>query len=154
MPLLNGKDMISRLATERYPARYLLISGYGEDHEVRSGLSFLSKPFTSSQLMEAVERLQQEPTLAELERAWLVAKGEWQESIRESKEILSGVPSEIPHPDGALRIERDALNGSTLYERYFQTFEKYKEALRACGVFERDHRSSESYWDGHQRSLK
>jgi hypothetical protein len=80
----------------------------------------------------AVERLQQEPTLAELERAWQVAKGEWQESTRESKEILSDVPSEIPQPDGALRIERTEL--TTLYERYLQAFEKYREALRACGV--------------------
>jgi CheY-like chemotaxis protein len=68
MPLLNGLDMISRLAAERYPARYLLISGYIPNQSVPPGFSFLRKPFTPSQLIDAVERLQQEATLTELER--------------------------------------------------------------------------------------
>jgi YesN/AraC family two-component response regulator len=134
MPLLNGLDMISCLAAERYPARYLLISGYSANQRVPPGLSFLGKPFTVSQLIDAVERLLKEPTLAELERACHLAKREWRESVRETAEILSDVPSQIPHPDGALRIERAALKRRTLYERYMQAFYEYKGALQACGV--------------------
>lgn len=93
MPVLNGLDMISRLAAERYPARYVLISGYGTNQGVPPGLSFLRKPFTPSQLIDAVKQLQQEPTLAELERACHLAKREWQESVREMEEILSDLPS-------------------------------------------------------------
>jgi YesN/AraC family two-component response regulator len=134
MPLLNGLDMISRLAAERYAARYLLISGYGANHGLPPGLSFLRKPFTSSQLIDAVEWLLNEPTLPELEKKWLLAQEQWREALTEFNEVISEVPSGIPHPDGALRIERAALNRRATYERRSQAFHKYKEALRACGV--------------------
>jgi CheY-like chemotaxis protein len=134
MPVLNGQEMISRLAAERYPARYLLISGYGANQGVPPGLSVLRKPFTSSQLIDAVERLLNEPTLPELKRACDLAKCEWKESVRETEEILLDVPSQIPNPDGTARIERAALKRRTAYEQYFQAFHKYKEALKACGV--------------------
>lgn len=134
MPLMNGLDMISRLAMERYPARYLVISGYFASQPGHSALPFLSKPFTSSQVIDAVERLQQEPTLIGLERAWDLAKRAWKETVKETEEILSDVPSQIPHPDGALRIERAALKRTTTYERYVQAFHKYKDTLQACGV--------------------
>jgi YesN/AraC family two-component response regulator len=136
MPLLNGLDMISRLAAERYPARYLLISGYGANQRIPRGLSFLQKPFTTSQLIDAIKRLQDQPTLAELERAYHLAEREWQESVSEMEEILSDVPSQIPHPDGALRIERAAFKRRTTYDRYFHASRKYKEALQACGVWD------------------
>jgi CheY-like chemotaxis protein len=134
MPLLNGKEMISRLATERYPARYLLISGYGADRARYSGLCFLSKPFTSLQLIGAVERLLHEPTIPELEIEWLETKARWEEACTDVKDIISDVPSGIPHPDGTQRIERAAVRQRFMYERYLQAFHKYKEALKACGV--------------------
>lgn len=134
MPVLDGLDMISHLAAERYPARYLLISGYGVNQGMPPGLSLLRKPFSSSQLMDALERLQQEPTLLELERGWQVAKQEWEKSIRQTEEFLLDVPSQIPHPDGELRIERAALRGTATYERYMQAFHKYRRALKAYGV--------------------
>jgi CheY-like chemotaxis protein len=54
-------DLIERLRTERYHARYLLISGCGIDDDGAADLPFLSKPFTMRQLMEAVEKLVSEP---------------------------------------------------------------------------------------------
>jgi CheY-like chemotaxis protein len=134
MPLMNGQEMISRLAAERYPARYLLISGYGADRARYSGLSFLSKPFTSLQLIAAVERLLHEPTIPELEIEWLEAKARWEEACTDVKDIISDVPSGIPHPDGTQRIERAAVSQYFKYERSSQAFRRYREALKACGV--------------------
>jgi hypothetical protein len=85
-------------------------------------------------VIDAVERLQQEPTLAQLERAWQVAKGEWKETVKETADILSDVPSEIPHPDGELRIDPAELQRSTAHERCLQAFIRFKGALQACGV--------------------
>jgi DNA-binding NarL/FixJ family response regulator len=134
MPLLNGLDVISRLATERYPARYLLISGYGVNQGVPPGLSFLRKPFTSSQLINAVERLRQEPTLPDLEKQWLEAKAQWAEACTAVKDIISDAPSGIPHPDGTQRIERATARQYFTYENYSQAFHRYRETLQACGV--------------------
>lgn len=134
MPLLNGQDMISRLAAERYPARYLLISGYHLDQPVECGVAFLRKPFTASQIIEAVQRLQHEPTLPELEKKWLLAEEQWQEALTEFGEVISDVPGEIPHPNEVLRIERATVKQNTACERYSQVFYNYKAALEACGV--------------------
>jgi len=134
MPGLNGTDLIARLATDRYPARYLLISGYGLNQPVQSGLAFLAKPFTTRQLIDVVQRLQYEPTLPELEKEWRQAKARWEEAATGFKEIISDVPSGMAHPDGMLRIERAALNRRTTYELHVQAFQRYKAALQACGV--------------------
>jgi YesN/AraC family two-component response regulator len=134
LPLLDGLEMISRLAAERYPARYLLISGYDVNPPVRSGLPFLSKPFTSNQLIDAVGRLLHEPTLPQLENEWRQAKARWQEAVTEFKETIFDVPSGILHPDGTQRIERAALKQRIMHERYLQALQKYREVLQACGV--------------------
>jgi CheY-like chemotaxis protein len=134
MPLLTGREMIARLATERYPARYLLISGYSQNVQVPSELPFLSKPFTISELVDATRRLENEPTLPELEKDWRLAQRLWQEAATEFKQIISDVPSGIPHPDGALRIERVALKRRTSHERYMEAFQQYRRTLHACGV--------------------
>ena len=57
MPGMDGLQLIARLTAERYPARYLLISGYGLKNGEANGLPFLAKPFTRRQLVEAVEGL-------------------------------------------------------------------------------------------------
>jgi YesN/AraC family two-component response regulator len=136
MPLLNGQDMISRLAAERYPARYLLISGYHLDQPVQCGVAFLRKPFTAGQLIEVVQRLQHEPTLPELEKKWLLEQEQWREALTEFREVISDVPSQIPHSNEALRIERATLKQNTAYERYSQVFHNYKEALQVYGLWE------------------
>jgi DNA-binding NarL/FixJ family response regulator len=134
MPVLSGTDLIARLATDRYPARYLLISGYHLDPTIPSGLAFLRKPFTAGQLIEAVQKLQHQLTLPEIEREWQQAKARWREAVMEFKDVISDVPSQIPHPDGATRIERAALNRNTAYEWYSQAFHNYKTALQVYGV--------------------
>jgi YesN/AraC family two-component response regulator len=136
MPLLNGQNMISRLAAERYPARYLLISGYHLDQPVQCGVAFLRKPFTAGQLIEVVQRLQHEPTLPELEKKWLLEQEQWREALTEFREVISDVPSQIPHSNEALRIERATLKQNTAYERYSQVFHNYKEALQVYGLWE------------------
>jgi two-component system, chemotaxis family, chemotaxis protein CheY len=134
MPVMNGLDMISRLATERYPARYLLISGYTGNRAGRSGLPCLPKPFLPSELLDAVERLLHEPTLPELEKEWRQAEAQWKQAVTEFQEIISDVPSGTLHPDGRLRIERAASKRRFTYERSMQALHRYKEALQACGV--------------------
>ena len=132
MPLMNGREMISHLAAERYAAMYLLISGYNQ--AVQSGVAFLRKPFTARQLTEVVKRLQHEPTLPELENAWQKAKDRWQEALTEFQAVISDVPSRIASPDGTLRIERAADKQRTTYKRFIEAFHNYKATLRGCGV--------------------
>jgi CheY-like chemotaxis protein len=83
MPGMNGLELIEQLSAERYPARYLLISGYGFEDEEDRDLPFLAKPFTVSELLAVLERLAKQPTLPDLERAWREAKTDWQEAIGE-----------------------------------------------------------------------
>jgi CheY-like chemotaxis protein len=136
MPLLSGRELIARLATERYPARYLLISGYSLGAQVSAGLACLAKPFTIGQLIDRVDALWSEPTLRELEHSWKLARKEWQGAATEIREIISDVPSQIPHPDGSLRIERAAMNRDGAYNRYKEAFHRYRHALRSCVVRE------------------
>jgi two-component system, cell cycle sensor histidine kinase and response regulator CckA len=57
MPGMDGVELIARLTAEQYPARYLLISGYGLKNGEAAGVPFLAKPFTVRQLVEAVNGL-------------------------------------------------------------------------------------------------
>jgi YesN/AraC family two-component response regulator len=136
MPLLNGQNMISRLAEERYPARYLLISGYHLHQPVQCGVAFLRKPFTAGQLIEVVQKLQHEPTLPELEEKWLLEQEQWREALTEFREVISDVPSQIPQPNEALRIECATLKQNAECERYSQVFHNYKAALQVYGLWE------------------
>jgi two-component system, cell cycle response regulator CpdR len=152
MPLMNGMALIACLATERYPARYLLMSGYSANEGAPPGLSFLRKPFTSSQLIDAVERLLNDRTLPELEKKWLLAQEQWREALTEFDKIISDVLSGIPQPDGALRIERAALKRRATYQQRSQAFHQYREALKACGALGAAAETSEpeglSSWGG------
>jgi CheY-like chemotaxis protein len=140
MPGMNGLDLIARLTAERYPARYLLISGYGLDDEETGGLPFLAKPFTMQQLMEAVEKLDAEPKLPQLERAWREAKYEWEEAIAEMEGLIMEVPSEVPHPDGTLLIQKAGQNRQMAYEKYVTAFRTYRKALQQGGALGQTHR--------------
>jgi YesN/AraC family two-component response regulator len=133
MPGMNGLELIARLSAERYPAHYLLISGYGLLDEENPGLPFLAKPFTMKQLVEILEKVARQPTLPELERAWRMAKTDWEEAIAEMKGVME-VPDEIPHPDGMLRLEQAGQRRRTAFEKYIQALRKYKVALKRGGV--------------------
>jgi len=62
MPRMGGRELAWRLRAERPDLRVLFVSGYSEeDLEVETGettCSFLQKPFTPSELREAIARLQ------------------------------------------------------------------------------------------------
>jgi CheY-like chemotaxis protein len=134
MPMLSGLELIARLAMERYPARYLLISAYGSGGQVPAGLACLAKPFTISQLMDTVDALLNEPTLLELEHSWKLARKEWMGAATELTEIICDVPSQIPHPDGSLRLERAAMKRDAAYNRYKEALHRYRQALQSCGI--------------------
>jgi hypothetical protein len=92
-------------------------------------------------LIEMVQRLQYEPTLPELEKEWQQAKARWREAIKEFKEIISEVRSEIPNPDGALRIDRAALTQNTAYQRYSQAISELQGSIagvRSIGTNRRE----------------
>jgi YesN/AraC family two-component response regulator len=134
MPGMNGLELIARLSAERYPARYLLISGFGLLDEDNGGLPFLPKPFTVTELVEVLEKLAKLPTLPELERAWREAKKSWEEAIGEMEGVILDVPSEIPHPDGTLRLEQAGQKRRTAFEKYIKALRRYKQALKQGGV--------------------
>jgi CheY-like chemotaxis protein len=134
MPMLSGLELIARLAMERYPARYLLISAYGSDGQVPAGLACLAKPFKLSKLIETVEALLNEPTLLELEYSWKLARKNWMRAATELTEIICDIPSQIPHPDGSLRIERAAMRREAAYNRYKEALHRFRQALRSCGI--------------------
>jgi two-component system, chemotaxis family, chemotaxis protein CheY len=137
MPGLDGLSLIARLTAERYPARYLLISGYISEDEEAGGLPFLSKPFTVLQLKEMIEKLIHQPALPELERRWRQAKAEWEDAISEMEGVIQDVPGQIPHPDGSLLIQKAGENRKAAFEKYIAALGKYKEALRQGGVLGR-----------------
>jgi YesN/AraC family two-component response regulator len=134
MPGMNGLELIARLIAERYPARYLLISGFGLQDEEDSGLPFLAKPFTMSQLVEILEKVAKLPTLPELEQAWRKARKDWEKAIGEMEGVMTEVPGEIPHPDGMLLLEQAGQRRRTAFEKYIRTLRNYKKALRQGGV--------------------
>jgi CheY-like chemotaxis protein len=134
MPMLSGLELIARLAMEHYPARYLLISGYSACAELPAGLPCLVKPFTISKLIDTVDALLNEPTLVELEHSWKLARKEWMGAATELTEITCDIPSQIPHPDGSLRIERAAMRRDAAYNRYKEALHRYRQALRSCGI--------------------
>jgi CheY-like chemotaxis protein len=144
MPGMTGLELIEQLTSERYPARYLLISGYGLNRGEGAGLPFLAKPFSIRQLVELIGKLACEPALPELDRAWREAKDDWRRAVRELNNIVADVPSGIPHPDGMLRIERAGQKRKAAYEKYQAAFRRYKEALRRGGVLGRDKPPTES----------
>lgn len=68
MPGISGPELVAQLKERRYPAKYLLISGYSSE-QVGSDLPLLSKPFTWEQLKDAIQRLKEgAPGPAELRR--------------------------------------------------------------------------------------
>lgn len=134
MPGMSGLELIGRLSAERYPARYLLISGYGFDHEADGGLAFLAKPFTMAQLIDTLKEVANLPTLPELERTWREAKKDWEEAIGEMDGVMLGVPSKIPHPDGSLLIERAGQRRRIAFEKYIEALRRYRKALKQGGV--------------------
>jgi CheY-like chemotaxis protein len=53
MPVMNGKEMVSRIDRERQPdLRVLYMSGYMQ--KLEPGLNLLEKPFTSADLLKRV----------------------------------------------------------------------------------------------------
>jgi two-component system, cell cycle response regulator CpdR len=134
MPMLSGLELIARLAMERYPARYLLISGYSACAELPAGLACLVKPFTIRKLLDTVDVLLGEATLVELEHSWKLARKEWMGAATELTEIICDIPSQIPHSDGSLRIERAAMKRDAAYNRYKEALHRYRQALRSCGI--------------------
>jgi YesN/AraC family two-component response regulator len=130
MPGISGPQLIARLKERHYPAKYLLISAYKSEEE-GSDLPFLSKPFAAAQLMDAIQKLQEgasNPT--ELKRAAEEAKAQWLQSIEEQEEIISEVPSQIPGPDGSLRIENAGRKRKAAYLKYMDSLHKYRNCLR------------------------
>jgi DNA-binding response OmpR family regulator len=130
---MNGREMIERLSAEGYPARYLLISGFGIEDKDR-GLRFLAKPFTVTELLAVLEKLTNQPTLPELERAWRDAKKNWEKAIAEMDRVMLEVPGEIPHPDGMLLIEQAGQRRRTAFEKYIEALREYRTALKLRGV--------------------
>jgi YesN/AraC family two-component response regulator len=134
MPGMNGLELIERLRAERYPARYLLISGFGCEGEEKRGLPFLAKPFTMAELVEILEKVAKRPTIPELEQAWREAKKDWEEAIGEMEGVMMEVPGEIPHPDGMLLLEQSGQKRRTAFEKYIGALRKYKKALKQEGL--------------------
>jgi YesN/AraC family two-component response regulator len=65
MPGMKGVELIARLTSERYPARCLIVSGFGVSGPLPTGLRVLAKPFTVTQLLEVLEELISNRTVPE-----------------------------------------------------------------------------------------
>jgi CheY-like chemotaxis protein len=113
MPGLRGPELVSRLMEQGCHAHYLLVSGYLPNQDEISGLPFLPKPFTSSQLMEAIEQIMA-ASAAEVQQA----KDEWLAAIAEMDAIRLEGPGSIPHPDGTERIARAGRRRKAAFEKY------------------------------------
>ena len=62
MPILNGRELAERLASERPRLRVLFMSGYTDDDVIRRGLldpgaPFLQKPFMPADLARKVREV-------------------------------------------------------------------------------------------------
>jgi CheY-like chemotaxis protein len=140
MPSMNGRELTTQLQERNYPARYLLMSAHMPEN-AGSGIAFLAKPFTPAQLIDAIEKLKkQTPSPVELKFAAKQAKQEWLDTIAEQKEIISEVPSQIPGPDGTLRIQKAGSKRKAAYEKYLEALKAYRISLRqnAAGSGEPD----------------
>jgi hypothetical protein len=67
--------------------------------------------------------------LADLQDEVRRTRKEWIEALRGVQEIIRDVPSHIPHPDGALRMQQVLDKRQTAYERYKSALETYTGAL-------------------------
>jgi CheY-like chemotaxis protein len=130
MPGMKGLELIARLTSESYPALYLLVSGFNVSGQQAAGIRTLAKPFTVNQLLRALEELTSEQTLPQLERACRAAKREWEEATAELDRVIGEVPSDIPHPDGSLIIEKAGQKQTAAYEKYLAAHRKFIAALK------------------------
>jgi len=115
MPDMNGGELIAHLQESGYHAHYLLVSG--DLAGAPTGVPFLPKPFTPTELIDAIEKLKDEnPT--DREHNARKARAEWLASMTEMNEIISEVPSSIPAPDGTLLVQKAGHKRATAYQKY------------------------------------
>jgi CheY-like chemotaxis protein len=131
MPCMKGLELIARLTSEGYPARYLLVSGFSVKGPQAAGIPVLAKPFTVNQLLRTLEKLTGEQTLPELEQAWRAAKRECEEAMSEMDRLIGEVPSNIPGPDSSLIIQKAGQKQQAAYEKYLAAHRKFIAALKA-----------------------
>jgi two-component system, response regulator, stage 0 sporulation protein F len=129
MPCMKGLELIARLTSEGYPARYLLVSGFSIKGPQAAGIPVLAKPFTVNQLLRALEKLTSEP-LPELEQAWRAAKREWEEAMSEMDRLIGEVPGDIPGPDSSPIIQKAAQKLNVAYEKYLAAHRKFIAAVK------------------------
>jgi CheY-like chemotaxis protein len=135
MPGMSGGELIAELRKRQYPAQYLLISAQMPEN-AGTGMTFLAKPFTPAQLMGAIERLanQTSPSSGKLKTAALEAREEWLVAVAEQDQLLSEIPTEIPFPDGSLRIQKAGNKRKTAYSKYMEALKAYRTSLRQNGA--------------------
>jgi YesN/AraC family two-component response regulator len=130
MPGMSGPQLVAQLKERHYVAKYFLISAYKPEEE-GSDLPFLAKPFTSAQLMDAIQHLKAgEPDPAQLKHETEKARAQWLRSIEEQAEVLSEVPSQLPGSDGSLLIENAGRKRKAAYLKYMDSLHKYRNCLR------------------------
>jgi YesN/AraC family two-component response regulator len=130
MPCMKGLELIARLTSEGYRARYLLVSGFSLKGPQAVGIPVLAKPFTVNQLLHTLEKLTSEQTIPELEQAWRVAKQEWEETVAEIDRLIREMPNGIPQPDSSLIIQKAQQKQTAAYEKYLAAHRKFIAALK------------------------
>lgn len=126
MPGMKGLELMARLTSEGYPARYLLISGFSVSGPQAAGIPVLTKPFTVNQLLKTLEKLGSEQTIPLLEQEWRAAKREWEEAMAE----LDRVIGEVPNGDGSLILQKAGEKSKAAYEKYLAAHRKFISALK------------------------
>src|SRR6202011_5113577 len=113
-PAMDGITLCRRFARLRPETELLLMSGTPDGIEHPPELPVVAKPFTPHTLLQRVRQIipvlpQSQPALRAADRLWEEekrARSEWLKMMAECDALLKQVPSGIPHPDGALRIQR------------------------------------------------
>ncbi len=151
MPGMSGPDLVKE-ARRLYPSLPVCcMTGYVVDRDlsIPRGTPLIMKPFRSQELVDAVQRAIVQRTIgppvqavppaspAELQKNVFKARDEWLASIDRMSEIISGIPSGIPNPDGSARIKLAGRNRSAAFARYEKAFEEYRRALKEQGSPER-----------------
>jgi CheY-like chemotaxis protein len=135
MPEMDGLELAQQVLAERARIRVLLMSAYG----AFSRLPLVKKPFRMGQLLEQVAHvIAGPPSVIDVFIDKEAARGSMRDALtaeadearfryllaqREFMEIIKELPSGIPNPDGAMRIELSA-------DRMKQAFEEYQKTLR------------------------
>jgi CheY-like chemotaxis protein len=147
MPEMDGLALAACILAERAHTRVLLVSGVPP---ANTKLPLLKKPFGGNELLEEVARvIAGAPTLlsdvytyggCSLDRVGAALQSEVDEARRKYLDVTLGflnvtgdVPSGIPNPDGALRLQlvtRDRQRAFDVYQRARKKLEDYVSAER------------------------